>query len=99
MTYDVIIIGGGISAFSAAMYSARFKLKTLVIGEKIGGTVILAGDMFNFPGFEKISGIELFERIKQHAQKYGIDIAEKKVEKVAGAPEAVQAPEEGPKEE
>ena len=35
--YDVVIIGQGASAFGAALYSARYQMKTLVIGDEFGG--------------------------------------------------------------
>jgi thioredoxin reductase (NADPH) len=80
--YDVIIIGGGISGLGAAIYCGRFQLKTLVIGEKVGGTVILTDDIANYPGFKKITGMELFDKVKEHALDYGTEIVEKKVSKV-----------------
>jgi len=82
MQYDTIIIGGGISALGAAIYCGRFQLKTLVIGEKIGGTIILTDDIANYPGFKKITGMDLFDRIKEHANDYDIEIQEKRVNKV-----------------
>ena len=82
MQYDTIIIGGGISALGAAIYCGRFQLKTLVIGEKPGGTIILAGDVSNYPGFSKISGMDLFDNIQEHARSYGIEILLKNVIKV-----------------
>ena len=66
MKYDTIIIGGGIAALGAAIYCGRFQLKTLVLAEKLGGTLILTDDIANYPGFKKISGMDLFEKIKEH---------------------------------
>ena len=80
--YDLIIIGGGGAWLSAALYAGRFKLKTLVIAEKLGGTIILTGDISNYPGFKKITGMELFDKIKEHAVSYNVEIKEEKVEKV-----------------
>jgi len=82
MQYDTIIIGGGISALSAAVYCGRFQLKTLVIGEKIGGNIILTESISNYPGFKKISGMDLFDKIKEHALEYKIDLVGGKVDKV-----------------
>ncbi len=80
--YDLIIIGGGVAAFSAALYAGRFQLKTLVIGKDTGGTLILTDDICNYPGFKKITGMELFDRIKDHAKDYDIENLARKVEKV-----------------
>ena len=80
--YDVVIIGGGVAAFSAAIYAGRFQLKTLVIGEKVGGTVLLTDDIGNYPGFKKITGLDLFRKIKEHAEDYDIELLEKRAESV-----------------
>ena len=79
MKFDTIIIGGGISALGAAIYCGRFQLKTLVIGEKVGGTIMLTDDISNYPGFKKISGLELFDKVKEHASEYDIDIKPAKI--------------------
>ncbi len=76
--YDLIIIGGGISGFSAAIYAGRYHLKSLIISELIGGAITLTDTVENFPGFSHISGQELFDRIKDHAMKYDIEVAEEK---------------------
>jgi len=80
--YDLVIIGGGVAAFSAAIYAGRFQLKTLIIGEKLGGTVLLTDDIGNYPGFKKITGLDLFRKIKEHAQDYDIEILEKRAESI-----------------
>jgi len=80
--YDLIIIGGGVAAFSAALYAGRFQLKTLLIAEKAGGAIILTDDISNYPGFKKITGLDLFDKIKDHAKDYDIEILAKKVREV-----------------
>ena len=80
--YDLVIIGGGVAAFSAGIYAGRFQLKTLVIGEKVGGTILLTDEIANYPGFKKITGLDLFRKIKEHAQDYDIEILEKRAESI-----------------
>jgi len=80
--YDVIIIGAGVAGLAAAMYSGRFEMKTLVIGETIGGTLILTDSVENYPGFKKISGMELVNKLKEHALDYNIELREDKVKSV-----------------
>ena len=84
--YDLIIIGGGVAAFSAAIYAGRFRLKTLVIGEKLGGTILLTDEIANYPGFKKITGLDLFRKIKEHARDYEIEILEKRAESIEKQP-------------
>lgn len=80
--YDTVIVGGGVAGFGAAMYSGRFQMKTLVIGDVMGGTLILTDDVANYPGFKQISGYDLAEKIKEHALEYGVETVEGKASKV-----------------
>ena len=86
--YDIIIIGAGPAGLTAGMYSARAKLKTLVI-EKMapGGQIMITDWVDNYPGFDEgISGYELGQRFERHARKFGIEIVSE---------EAVSLSEEG----
>lgn len=71
--YDVIIIGGGPAGYTAALYSARAGLDTLII-EKMaaGGQMTLTGDIDNYPGFEEgIDGFTLGMKMQQSAERFG----------------------------
>lgn len=80
--YDLVIIGGGVSGMGAAIYAGRFQLKTAVVQEKPGGTIILTNDVANYPGFKQITGLDLADKITDHAKEYGIEILTRKVTKV-----------------
>ncbi len=80
--YDIVIIGGGVSGLSAAIYAGRFMMKTAVIAEKLGGTIVLTDDIANYPGFNRITGLELGDKIQGHVKDYDVEIIEKKVTKV-----------------
>src|SRR3989338_6514155 len=80
--YDVAIIGGGVTGFSAAMYAGRFELKTIVFDETRGGTIVLSPAVENFPGFENIVGFDLAEKIMNQAVKFGAEVKDERVEKV-----------------
>jgi thioredoxin reductase (NADPH) len=80
--YDLVIIGGGVAGMGAALYAGRFQMKTAVVAEKIGGTIILTNDIANYPGFRQITGIELADRLTEHAKDYDVEIVEKKATKV-----------------
>ena len=71
--HDLIIIGGGVAGCSAALYSSRRELATLVITKDIGGQLAQAPLVENYPGIEKEGGTELSMRIKKHAQKFGAE--------------------------
>jgi len=81
--YDTIIIGGGCAGLAAAMYCGRFEMKTLLLGEIIGGTIITTDIVENYPGFIRLTGIELAEKLKEHAKSYpSVEMKEEKVEDV-----------------
>lgn len=70
MLYDVIIIGGGPAAVGAAVYTARKKLKTLVITESFGGQSIVSDDIQNWIGEPHISGFDLAQKLEAHVRVY-----------------------------
>jgi len=71
--FDVIIVGSGPAGLTAAIYTTRAALKTLVIaGEKWGGQLMLTSLVENFPGFpEGIMGPELMENMRMQAEHHG----------------------------
>ncbi len=71
---DLLIIGAGPAGFGAALYAARYKLKTLIVAETIGGQLAVAGTVENYLGFKKISGTELVDKFKSHIESYGVEI-------------------------
>ncbi|MEK7604930.1 MAG: thioredoxin-disulfide reductase [Patescibacteria group bacterium] len=74
--YDVIIIGSGPAGLTAAIYTTRAALKTLVIaGEKWGGQLQLTSLVENFPGFpEGIQGPDLMTNMRKQAEHHGAEI-------------------------
>lgn len=84
--YDFIIIGAGVAGLAAAMYSARLGMKTLVLGSSsgsempVGGVITTTNLVENYPGFMKLTGTELADKIKEHALSYEeVEIKEEKV--------------------
>ncbi len=80
--YDLIIIGTGCSGFAAAMYAGRFRMKTLILGDLVGGLITWTDNVENYPGFNKISGIDLANKLKEQALQYDIEMKELKVTNV-----------------
>ena len=77
--YDIIIIGSGPAGLTAAIYTTRAGLRTLVIaGDKWGGQLQLTSIVENFPGFpEGIMGPELMEKIRKQAEHHGAEFLQK----------------------
>lgn len=74
--YDVIVIGGGPAGLTAGLYTARSGMKTLLVERMApGGQAAMAWRIENYPGFPQgIEGVELMGRIKEQAEKYGLEI-------------------------
>jgi len=70
MLYDIIIIGGGPAGAAAAIYSARKRMKTLLVTEEFGGQSIVSDDIQNWIGERHISGFELAQKIEAHVRAF-----------------------------
>lgn len=82
--YETIIIGGGIAGLTSGIYTARSGLSTLILEEStFGGQIVPADLVENYPGFDKISGFELSNKITEQAKKLGVALLQAKVDKVA----------------
>lgn len=71
--YDVAIVGAGPAGLSASIYASRYKLKNIVFGKQIGGTIADAHKVCNYPGVEDIPGLELGSRMYEQAKKNGAE--------------------------
>lgn len=83
-TYDLIIIGSGPAGLSAAVYAQRAALSTIVL-EKMpfsGGQIINTTDIDNYLGLGGITGFDLSQKFKEHAENLEAEIITKEVEKI-----------------
>lgn len=80
--YDVIIVGGASAGLSAALYTSRQGLRTLIITKDIGGQALLTDSIENYPGFLNVGGSELMNLLKKQVEKYGTTFAYEEVTKL-----------------
>ncbi|MCR8928829.1 thioredoxin-disulfide reductase [Priestia megaterium] len=70
--YDVIIVGAGPAGMTAAVYTSRANLSTVLIERGIpGGQMANTQDVENYPGFDHVLGPELSNKMFEHAKKFG----------------------------
>lgn len=85
MLYDVIAIGSGPAGYTAALYTSRAFLKTLVLsGLEPGGQLTTTTDVDNFPGFPNgILGPQLVADMKAQAERFGTEVKPETVQKIS----------------
>ncbi|MCM3760627.1 thioredoxin-disulfide reductase [Alkalihalobacillus oceani] len=72
--YDVIIAGAGPAGMTAAVYTSRANLSTLMLERGVpGGQMANTEDVENYPGFDHILGPDLSNKMFEHAKKFGAE--------------------------
>lgn len=72
--YDVVIIGAGPAGMTAAVYTARKKLSTLLLSKDVGGQTLWTNDIENYMGYQFIEGSELVEKFEHQVRQFPIDV-------------------------
>ncbi len=80
--FDVIIIGSGMAGMTAAIYTTRRELKTLIVASELGGQMAKNLDIENWPGEDHLSGAELAQEMQKQVQKFGAEFKYEFVTKV-----------------
>jgi alkyl hydroperoxide reductase subunit F len=70
--YDLLIIGGGPAGMTAAVYSARKQIKTLLVSKDLGGQLLWTSDIENYMGYQYITGRELTDKFKSQMEQFPI---------------------------
>lgn len=80
--YDLIIIGSGPAGMTAGIYAARREMKVLIIGKEVGGQMVWASEIENYPGFEKINAFDLINKFKQQTVNFGVEMKDDEVKQI-----------------
>ena len=72
--YDVIILGAGPAGLTAAVYTARKMMKTLVITENIGGQALESWAIENYMGYRMVTGEDLMKKFEEQARELHIQV-------------------------
>lgn len=84
---DLIIIGGGAAGITAGIYAARKYIDTCLIAKDFTGQIGVSAWVENYPGFKKVSGLDLIRDFREHLELFGnIEIkafeSARKIEKI-----------------
>lgn len=82
MIHDTIIIGAGICGMTAALYAARKRMDFLLISQDFGGQFNVSGEVLNYPGIVKTTGIEFSDIMKKQMEFNRVKVKEEKVDKI-----------------
>jgi len=72
--YDVIIVGAGPAGLTAAIYTSRKGLNTIILSKDLSGHIITTPHIENYPGMEKTSGMELMQNMEEQVKNFGVEI-------------------------
>ncbi len=81
---DVLIVGTGPAGYTAAIYSARYNLQTTQIGEMPGGLISEAPEVCNYPGFKRVSGMELSNKMEEQVKDLDVEVVYDEVTAIEG---------------
>jgi len=80
--FDVVIIGAGAAGLTAAIYTSRRALKTLIISKDVGGQAALTTEIENYPGVGLVDGFDLMNRFLNDAKKFGAVVKSEEARKI-----------------
>lgn len=73
-TYDVVIVGGGPAGVSAAIYTRRKLLRTVIVSRDVGGQVLLTTNIENYPGYHGKTGSGLADIFEAQLAEVGAEM-------------------------
>ena len=83
--YDLIVLGGGPTAISCAIYAARFAIDVLVIGKVFGGLIATTDIVENYPSITSITGQGLMDMFKNHMNSLKIPYISDEINNIENA--------------
>jgi len=73
-TTEIVVIGSGPAGLTAGLYTSRAGKKTLILEGRTASRLSVGYELENYPGFISIDSLELLDRMRKHAQRFGAEI-------------------------
>ncbi len=70
LVYETIIIGGGPAGLSAALFAGRYNLRTLLLASELGGALMEAFVLDNYPGFIDNNSVKFFQNLEKQVAQF-----------------------------
>lgn len=80
--FDIIIIGTGPAGMTAAIYAARREMKAMVVGKELGGQVMWASEIENYPGFINIQATDFILKLQEQVSNLKVPIVTAEIKKI-----------------
>ncbi|HII72006.1 TPA: FAD-dependent oxidoreductase [Candidatus Woesearchaeota archaeon] len=80
--HDTIIIGGGIAGMTAALYASRNNIDFRIFSAEPGGQFMVSGEVLNYPGFTKTTGVEFYMKMEEQMKFNNVTIENRKVDRI-----------------
>ena len=80
--HDVIIIGAGPAGLTSLLFTLHYGLNAIAVGDTIGGKLLLAPDILDYPGIGNISGREFIESLTKQLERVDGKVEEKTVTEI-----------------
>ena len=77
--YDVLIIGQGASSYAAALYAARYQMRSVIFGANFGGETATGGLIENYPGAPAIDGYKLMTNFRTQTDAYDVPVVNENI--------------------
>ncbi len=80
--YDTVIIGAGIAGLTAAIYASRKRMKFEILASEFGGQFMVSGEVLNYPGIVKTTGIEFSMTMEEQMKFNNVNVKTETVKKI-----------------
>jgi NADH-dependent peroxiredoxin subunit F len=80
--YDTIIIGAGIAGLTASIYASRKRMSFEIISTDVGGQFMVSGEVLNYPGITKTTGVEFSSKMEEQLKFNNINVIQETIKEI-----------------